>query len=178
MPQAKGAGAISQVINSSVVLPQLFKGNTLTIYYFTLPFPISINDLYNNNKPQKGKKGRSKKPRYKNWILRAQVLINFQRRQQGKTCHKPLVSGKYDLTIIYGKPDKRKRDIANFEKGVSDLLVSMNVVEEDSLSERIHYEYFPALAKNIRVILKPYEPPTQTTMRSWGPGFEKVKELQ
>ena len=45
------------------------------------------------------------------------------------------VVGPYKLTILAVKPDKRKRDLGNLEKAVSDILVSVGVVEDDSLCE-------------------------------------------
>jgi crossover junction endodeoxyribonuclease RusA len=35
------------------------------------------------------------------------------------------------------RPDKRKRDLGNLEKAISDILVSQNIVEDDSLCEWI-----------------------------------------
>ena len=45
------------------------------------------------------------------------------------------ISGSYKLTILAVRPDKRKRDLGNLEKAVSDILVSMSVVEDDCLCE-------------------------------------------
>jgi crossover junction endodeoxyribonuclease RusA len=47
------------------------------------------------------------------------------------------MEGPYKLTIHAVKPDKRKRDIGNLEKAISDILVSQNIVEDDSLCEWI-----------------------------------------
>jgi crossover junction endodeoxyribonuclease RusA len=43
--------------------------------------------------------------------------------------------GPYKLTILAVRPDKRKRDLGNLEKGISDILVSQNVIEDDNLCE-------------------------------------------
>lgn len=45
------------------------------------------------------------------------------------------VLGAYKLTILAVRPDKRKRDLGNLEKAVSDILVSQNIVEDDSFCE-------------------------------------------
>lgn len=47
------------------------------------------------------------------------------------------VHGKYALTITIGKPDKRRRDLDNSLKALSDLLVHSGLVEDDSLCQRI-----------------------------------------
>jgi crossover junction endodeoxyribonuclease RusA len=47
------------------------------------------------------------------------------------------VEGPYKLTILAVKPDKRKRDLGNLEKAISDILVSQGIVEDDSLCEWI-----------------------------------------
>ena len=48
---------------------------------------------------------------------------------------KSSVSGAYKLTIFVVKPDKRRRDLGNIEKAVSDILVTMKIVEDDSLCD-------------------------------------------
>ena len=45
------------------------------------------------------------------------------------------VLGAYKLTILAVRPDKRKRDLGNLEKAISDILVSQNIVEDDSFCE-------------------------------------------
>jgi len=45
------------------------------------------------------------------------------------------VVGAYKLTILAVRPDKRKRDLGNLEKAISDILVSQNIIEDDSLCE-------------------------------------------
>ena len=47
------------------------------------------------------------------------------------------IEGPYKLTILAVKPDKRKRDLGNLEKAISDILVSQNIVEDDCLCEWI-----------------------------------------
>ena len=45
------------------------------------------------------------------------------------------VTGSYKLTILAVRPDKRRRDLGNLEKAVSDILVSTGVIEDDCLCE-------------------------------------------
>ena len=40
------------------------------------------------------------------------------------------------ITYTIGKPDNRRRDIFNLEKGMGDLLVSQKILKDDSLIER------------------------------------------
>jgi len=91
-----------------------------------LPFPPSVNRLWRATKG--GRVYRS--PKYTEWRTRAMWQISLQ--AKGKK-----VEGPYKLTIHAVKPDKRKRDIGNLEKAVSDILVSQNIVEDDSLCEWI-----------------------------------------
>lgn len=47
------------------------------------------------------------------------------------------VTGRYKLLVEAQRPDKRRRDIGNLEKPLSDLLVSLGTVEDDCLAEEI-----------------------------------------
>lgn len=48
------------------------------------------------------------------------------------------ISGKYTLEIAAVKPDKRRRDLGNLEKAVSDLLQKIEVIDDDYLCQDIH----------------------------------------
>lgn len=67
--------------------------------------------------------GRVKSPRYNAWI---QLCLFKLGRQQ-------LIPGQVLVEYVFCRPDKRKRDLGNMEKAVSDILVKMNVIEDDSL---------------------------------------------
>jgi len=54
---------------------------------------------------------------------------------------KSKVSGPYKLTILAVKPDKRRRDLGNLEKAISDILVSVGIVEDDSLCEWLEIKW-------------------------------------
>jgi len=87
-----------------------------------LPFPPSVNGLY------PGKARRFKSRRYRNWIHEADVALLQQD-------FKP-VEGMCEVHYKFGRPDARKRDVFNFEKALTDYLVSAGVIEDDSLIER------------------------------------------
>lgn len=91
--------------------------------HIALPFPISVNNAYSNNQ-----RGRHKSAAYKAWEKEAGTAIKDRHRQR---------VGPYTLAIHLKKPDKRRRDLGNFEKVISDLLVSHGVVADDSLCERL-----------------------------------------
>ena len=86
----------------------------------TLPFPISVNAMFAD-----GKTRRHKSQRYCDWLLEAGYALNRQ---------KPLpIKGQFKITYeLQEGQDKRERDAFNFEKGVTDLLVSHGVIEGDS----------------------------------------------
>ncbi len=105
---------------------------------FTLPFPPSVNALYSTN--WKTKK-RFKSKRYEAWIELAIKHLNGV----------PVVRGKVKALYEFGRPDKRKRDVANYEKAVSDLLTYTFVLEDDSQIEEITLKW--ADVKGVRVTL-------------------------
>lgn len=90
-----------------------------------LPFPLSVNNLYANS--GKGR-GRHKTARYAAWLLEASLVIKDSHRQ---------ALGPYELCIALQAPDKRARDLGNYEKAVSDLLVMHGVVKDDSYCRRL-----------------------------------------
>jgi crossover junction endodeoxyribonuclease RusA len=62
--------------------------------------------------------------------------------------------GPYKLTILAVRPDKRKRDLGNLEKGVSDILVSQNIVEDDSMCEWLEIKWVEQ-GPSCKVIIEP-----------------------
>lgn len=85
------------------------------IYHFTLPFPVSVNAMYNGGSKQQ----RFKSAKYKAWL---------------KSCPPMRTLNLTNVTIHYNfyMPDDRSRDTCNLEKGVSDYLVSQGVLIDDS----------------------------------------------
>jgi Holliday junction resolvase RusA-like endonuclease len=72
-----------------------------------------------------GRTRRIKSQRYCDWILEAGYVLNRQ---------KPIpVKGPFKITYeLQEGHDNRRRDAFNFEKGVTDLLVTHGVVEADN----------------------------------------------
>lgn len=91
---------------------------------FNLPLPPSANRLWRSNR---GRVHRS--PEYLAWLEAAGWLLLSQKPGG--------VSGNYKISINAVRPDKRRRDLGNLEKPISDLLVKHGVVDDDSLCEMI-----------------------------------------
>lgn len=116
-----------------------------------LPYPTSVNDLWGYGK------GRVFKTKaYVAWQKEAYVAWLQQKRQQ------PIqhIGGRYRLCIYASPPDtRRRRDIGNLEKAVSDLLVSVGVVDDDHLAKSVFTEWDAGFldAGYIRVEVTPYK---------------------
>lgn len=91
------------------------------------PFPPSVNGLYSTNWKTKR---RFKSKRYADWEKLADQQLKYQ-----TWCY-------YDtpvsVTYLYGRPDKRVRDLPNLSKGIDDLLVRYGILTDDSLIHEIH----------------------------------------
>mgnify|MGYP003680851693 CR=1 FL=1 len=90
----------------------------------TLPFPPSVNGLYATNFKTKR---RFKSKKYTEWGNLALCHLNGV----------PSIHGKVKVLDEVGRPDKRRRDVANYEKAVSDTLVTADILDDDSLIEEI-----------------------------------------
>ena len=90
-----------------------------------LSFPPSVNGMFVTDWRTK-RRCRSKK--YKAW---ADFNIWVAHAEGEK------VGGRVKVLYEFGRPDKRRRDVANYEKAVSDLLVSAGIIEDDSLIEEM-----------------------------------------
>lgn len=108
-----------------------------------LPYPPTANNLFINTT-----RGRIKAPGYKAWFAKASINIKDKHRQS---------LGPYSLSICARRPDKRKRDLANLEKAVSDLLVEHGVVQDDSLCERLTMQWDDQLPADCVVLVQPFE---------------------
>ena len=89
--------------------------------YYVNP-PPSANNLFFN-----GKKGRVKSAEYRLWQTTAGLQLNVQQA-------KP-VAGRVD--VEYSVPRNNRRDLGNYEKALSDLLVRQHIIEDDRKIERI-----------------------------------------
>jgi len=105
-----------------------------------LPFPPSTNNLFAN-----AGKRRIKTAAYSAWLDLASIGI--------KDSHR-LNLGPYSLHICLRRPDKRRRDLGNLEKAVSDLLVANGVIQDDSLSQRITLQWDDDLPAECVVIVQ------------------------
>lgn len=106
-----------------------------------LPFPPSVNNLYVN-----AGRRRVMSARYKAWFSLACVSVKDTHRQN---------VGPYALAIALKRPDKRRRDLGNLEKAVSDLLVECGVIQDDSLCERITLTWDHGIKADCVVIVIP-----------------------
>ena len=84
-----------------------------------LPYPPSANRLW---RTYRGRVCKSRE--YKDWL----VVAGFAARSQGLT----EVVGPYKISINATRPDKRRRDLDNIIKPVSDLMQSIGVIKNDS----------------------------------------------
>jgi Holliday junction resolvase RusA-like endonuclease len=98
--------------------------------FVTLPKPPSLNGLFRNT----GKRHtvaharqapRAKSKAYLSWIAAATVELRAYRLDR--------VKGPYALSIQLGR--RKGSDLDNYAKAISDLLVSMQIVQDDSLCE-------------------------------------------
>lgn len=101
---------------------------------FTLPLlPPSANNLYRN-----AARGRRKTEVYARWIDSMGLLLNTQvaaaRANGADLPHRGLVDIAYQLLL--GDPSRRK-DLGNYEKALTDLLVRCQALEDDYLVQRL-----------------------------------------
>lgn len=110
-----------------------------------LPFPPSTNCLY------AGKGRRYKSKRYEKWISEARYALWNQ-------VFKPVCEkAPLQITYIFGRPDKRVRDAANFIKAVDDLLVSQKVIPDDSWIHRGVFQWGESKGVTLEIIPLPEE---------------------
>jgi crossover junction endodeoxyribonuclease RusA len=98
------------------------------VIVLTLPFPPSTNNLFRN-----AGKRRIKTDRYTRWITEAGWWLSFH--------NVPRLSGPYALALTLHPPTRAARDLDNFVKAVSDLLVAHEVIDGDHLARRIVLEW-------------------------------------
>lgn len=89
-----------------------------------LPFPPSANRLW---RAARGRVYRSRA--YVDWLTEAGLLAKAQRAGS--------INGPYKISITAARPDKRRRDLDNILKSISDLLKSIGAIEDDHLCEMI-----------------------------------------
>jgi crossover junction endodeoxyribonuclease RusA len=109
-----------------------------------LPFPPSVNRLWRTTKGG----GMYRSPEYAAWRKQAEWAVAGQ--VKGKK-----IAGEYTLEITAVKPDKRRRDLGNLEKAVSDILQHAKVIEDDYLCQEIHIRWSKT-GPECEIILKEY----------------------
>lgn len=95
---------------------------------YELPYPPTTNHLFANVG-----RGRTKTDAYRAWREAAGYSIIEQGRKR--------IHGHVTLSIALVRPDKRRRDLSNSIKAIEDLLVSMAVIDDDSLVQRISIQW-------------------------------------
>lgn len=86
--------------------------------------PPSANHLW-----VRARKGMRKSDAYVAWLMLAAIEARQQTFKR--------VSGPYKLTVSASRPDRRRRDIDNLIKPVSDLLVHIRAIDDDSDCEMV-----------------------------------------
>ncbi|KQP53058.1 RusA family crossover junction endodeoxyribonuclease [Methylobacterium sp. Leaf106] len=119
---------------------------------FTVAIPPSTNNLFFSVSG----KGRRKTDAYKAWIKEASIVAKLAIRAKR-------IDGPYALNIQIGKPDNRRRDLGNLEKALSDLLVSVGAVSDDSACQRIEMEWSPNVDGAFVRVMETKAVPTRKT---------------
>lgn len=95
----------------------------VTEFFLFLPFPPSVNGLYATDWKTKR---RFKSEAYALWLIDAKKALDGQPKPE-----KP-IGGEVTVEYWFTFPDKRKRDLMNYEKAVTDLLVEQGYLIDDS----------------------------------------------
>jgi crossover junction endodeoxyribonuclease RusA len=90
-------------------------------YKGTMPFPPTLNHLFFNLKSG----GRAKSKEYSAWEKLADKYAYLT----------PRVSFTEPVAVeyVFGRPDNRRRDVANLEKAVSDTLQRWGILSDDCI---------------------------------------------
>ena len=111
----------------------------------SLPYPPSVNRLWRSSAG--GRMYRSKE--YNSWRDAAGWSVSSQAKGKG-------IKGFYTLEVRAVKPDKRRRDLGNLEKAISDLLQEVKVIEDDCLCQDIHLMWVKE-GPDCLVVVRKYE---------------------
>lgn len=114
----------------------------------TLTYPPSNNRLwrYVGARPIKSAE-------YRQWI--ALNKGEYLRQASGGRCRQ--ISGHYRLTILATAPDSRRRDLANLEKAVSDLLQNVGAVVDDSNCRELRMAWVDGPGAGVTCTLEPIQ---------------------
>ena len=95
-----------------------------TIYTYHLPYPPSTNRLWRIT----GKRMyRSKK--YLEWMGECALALELENR--------PNIDYRFNIEIVVGRPDRRRRDLDNLSKPILDCLQHCRIVKDDCLNQRM-----------------------------------------
>lgn len=99
-----------------------------------LPMPPTINSMF----PGNGKR-RWRSLEYKGWVIRAAQELSRQ--------HTQIIpmTGRLEVVYRFAFKDKRRNDLANREKALSDFLVDQGVIEDDSLIDDMRLVRMPRM---------------------------------
>jgi crossover junction endodeoxyribonuclease RusA len=97
-----------------------------------LPLPPSGNNLFKNIPG----KGRVKTDAYRAWRKEAALIVMASRER---------VVGPYEMEMVVGRPDKRRRDLSNTIKAAEDALKEGGAIVDDSLCERLEITWEPEI---------------------------------
>ena len=89
-----------------------------------LPYPPSANHLW-----VRARHGMRKSSSYVTWLALAAIEARKQPFSR--------VEGQYKISIQAARPDKRRRDLDNLLKPISDLLTQIGAIADDSLCDML-----------------------------------------
>jgi Holliday junction resolvase RusA-like endonuclease len=101
-------------------------------FVFVFPKPPSVNALFRNIKDRTGRqRGRAKTRAYADWIAEASRKLF--------AAGAPRLLGAYELRLELGR--RKGSDLDNYAKAVGDLLVTLKIVRDDHLCQRLLIEW-------------------------------------
>lgn len=113
---------------------------SLSAVFVTLPYPPTANMMWRHV----GKKV-LRSAQYEKWRSACATIIRAETRGRG-------IAGPYAMTMLVGRPDRRRRDIDNLIKPVGDVLVLAGAVADDSDCQGIEARWVDSL-EGVRVTL-------------------------
>lgn len=116
----------------------------------TFDFPPSTNNLWRAGKSATGKHQTYLSKQYASWKTAAEWTAKAAAKANGR------IEGKYFIEIAAKRPDRRKRDLDNLIKPISDALVKGGIIEDDSKCEFIHARWDDAIPSGVRVSVEAY----------------------